>query len=225
MTFKMRSGNGPLAFKEMGAATPAKGIMDMFKGKSKQDKNIEKFKKETVIVDGKTYKKGEEPKKEESKLSSEGTQESLVKDLPKGHEARVGVDAEKGLDKKDNIEAPKKKGFLTKIGDFLGREDVQKGFNTIASVAHNDPSMKQYYMNKAKEGSGKKATEEELLDLEFKRNRVKGQNQTMAINEEKLNKDNTLPPNNKGNGEQENPTEENVKIITQADKLDNEKNA
>ena len=138
--FKMRSGNGPLAFKEMGASTPAKGLMDMlgsFGGgdqaseMSKMGEKINKPINENIITldDSKTDKiKAVDLKiKDTGKMSSTSSR-------PEGTEA---VTKEPNPNETKTEAKPKKKGLWGRYKDHVGSEayhQVKDSANELANV-------------------------------------------------------------------------------------------
>ena len=212
--FGLRSGNKKgMPFKQMGASTPAKGMFDFLKGKTDEEKNIEKFKEETVIVDGKTYKKGEEPQpksKTGSAAIEEVTKEATEKhgklSWEEGHTEENDAHREKG-NVPDNVET--KDGGKEKKGKWWKSNAFKEGMYNLAAITATDPSKRQMYLQKSQEyKKPAELTEGEKEDLAYKDNRRKIQELTIKQKQQELGE--TTKPNAKEND----PTSEQVNIAT-----------
>ena len=141
--FKMRSGNGPLQFKQMGASPASFGLMDAIGafGGDKGNKNItapgsddkviktneaktEKVKPQKLDIVNKNPKTGKDEKVGETNTSSRPNGTEAVTKEPKPNETKTEA-------------KPEKKGLWQRYKDHVGSEDYHKtkdSFNELANV-------------------------------------------------------------------------------------------
>ena len=193
--FKMRSGNGPLAFKEMGA-TPANFSWDS--GGSNQAEEMSKLGEEINKPADKPIKiddsKTEKVKPQKIDIVTENPEtgkrekigETNTSSRPEGSEAVTKTPEEQGMQKpeKEAPEAKEKKGLWQRYKDHVGSKEyhqVKDSMNELANVldksqVRDTGSTKAYTSDL--EAKTKQAQEERKLKNQDEQKQIKEQRAT-----------------------------------------------
>ena len=214
-----QSGESPTQYKGVSPMNklddPSTGDQSSFNDDEDVKKtNIEEFKKQTVIVDGKTYKKGEEPEPK-SKTGSEA-----IKELEKETTEKHGkLPWQEGYTEKDDAH----KDDDTSLPDNVETKDdgeekkekwwksnaFKEGMYNLAAITATDPSKRQMYLQKSQQyKKPAELTQEQKEDLAYKDNRRKIQELTIKQKQQQL--DETTKTTAKDND----PTSEQVNIAS-----------